>query len=147
MTAILRRAALAAAAVLMLAAAGGCRSHVRVNGKSYAMLNAREERELVLLARETLIRNSKKLITAEETSELRRREPELDIEYRGDCFGEAVVAWDLPRIKLEVVYEGQLNDPDPRRRGIFVRTMKKYPPVLDLRKEQRRRKTPAKRQP
>lgn len=129
-------------AVLLAASVSGCRSRIVVNGESYSMLNEREERELVILARETLIRNAKKLVTQDEVEELRRREPELRIDYRGDCSGEAVVIWDLKRIKLEVVYEGELNDSDPRRRNIIVRAMKKYPPVLDMRKEQRRRKTP-----
>lgn len=134
-------------AVLLAASVSGCRSRIVVNGESYTMLNEREERELVMLARETLIRNSSKLIAPDDVAELRRREPELRVDYRGDCSGEAVVIWDLKRIKLEVVYEGELNDSDPRRRSIVVRTMKKYPPVLDMRKEQRRRKTPAARKP
>lgn len=134
-------------AALLLASVSGCRSKIAVNGESYSMLNEREERELVMLARETLIRNAKKLVAQDEVEDIRRMEPELRIDYRGDCSGEAVVIWDLKRIKLEVVYEGELNDSDPRRRNIIVRAMKKYPPVLDMRKEQRRRKTPPVRKP
>ena len=134
-------------ALALALSVAGCRSKVVVNGKSYATLNEREERELVMLARETLIRNAKKLMAQDEVEEIRRREPEIRIDYRGDCFGDAVVSWDLKRIKLEVVYEGELNDSDPRRRSLIVRTMKKYPPVLDMRKEQRRQKKPSSRKP
>ena len=147
MGAVSFRAAVLAIAAGLAAVVSGCRNQVVVNGRSYAMLNEREERELVMLARETLIRNASKLITADEVAEVRRLEPETKIDYRGDCFGEAVVCWDLKRIKLEIVYEGKLNDSDPRQRNLFVRTMKKYPPVLDLRREQRRRRAPTPRQP
>jgi len=147
MFSILRRSAMILTAVLVLLPGVGCRSRIKVNGESYAMLNEREVRELVMLARETLVRSAGKIISREEADEVRRREPELTIDYRGDCFGDAVVSWDLKNIKLEVVYDGQLNESDPRRRGLFVRTMKKYPPVLDMRRERLRGKAPAPRKP
>ncbi len=147
MFSVLRRSAMILTAASFLLSGVGCRSRIEVDGEYYAMLDEREERELVMLARDTLVRSAGKIISKEEADEVRRREPELKIDYRGDCFGDAVVSWDLKNIKLEVVYEGKLNESDPRRRGLFVRTMKKYPPVLDMRKERLRGKAPAPRKP
>ena len=124
----------------------GCRSRIEVDGESYSMLTDRERAELVFFARQTMIRNSplstKKhrdpdspdLITIDEANEVRAVEPDLKIEYRGDCAGEAVVTWDLPNRKIEVVIEGQLND--PYKRDLMLRVMKKYGPVLDFRDKQ-----------
>jgi len=123
-----------------------CRNQINVNGESYDMLTERETVELVLFARKTLVRNSplaKKsrrppdeptLLSAEEAQAVRSTEPDLQIDYRGDCSGEAVVTWDLPQRKIEVVIQGQLNETNPFKRDLMVRIMKKYGPVLDMRK-------------
>ena len=121
----------------------GCRSSIEIDGESYSTLTESERSELVFFARQTLIRNSplakKKhrdpdspdLITIDEAKEVRAVEPDLKIEYRGDCSGEAVVTWDLPNRKIEVVIDGRLND--PYKRDLMLRVMKKYGPVLDFR--------------
>ena len=121
------------AAVFVLVLCFGCRNHIDVDGKSCAMLTDREVRELVMLARETMAKNSPRHATAEEVAEIRRTEPEIKIEYYGNCLGEAVISWELPTRKVEIVYDGQLNSSDPRERDMVLRTMQKQPPVLDFR--------------
>ena len=134
-----------------------CRSHVEVNGKSYDALTERETFELVLFARETLIKNSplaKKtrrapndptLLSTDEAKMVRSTEPELKIDYRGDCYGEAVVIWDMPKRKYEVVIEGMFNETSPFKRDVMVRIMKKHGPVLDFRDSQRKQRALAPR--
>lgn len=111
----------------------GCRSRIEVDGESYAMLDDREIAELKFVARETLLHNSSRLLDPQDIPAVRSKEPELAIDYRGDCSGQAVVTWDLAKRKYEVVIEGELNERSPRKRDIMVRVMGKYPEVLDLR--------------
>ena len=122
----------------LLALVCGCRNQIEVDGEHYDMLNDDEVAELVILARETLLRNSEKLLVpVDEAAAIRRMDPEMKIDYRGDCSGEAVVTWDMPRRKYEVVLDGQLNESSPFKRNLMVRIMKKHGPVLDFRESQR----------
>ena len=119
--------------VAILSLVGGCRSYVDVNGRSCAMLTEREVRELVAMARETMAKNSPRHASAAEVDEIRRTEPEIKINYYGNCLGEAVISWDLKTRKIEIVYDGQLNSTDPRERDMMLRVMEKQPPMLDFR--------------
>lgn len=134
--------------LLTLAFPCGCRNQIEVDGEHYDMLTEDETRQLLAFARETLIQNSPlaqkrrspdspQLLTIEEARKIRSSEPELKIEYRGDCSGEAVVIWDLEKHKFEVVVDGVLNETSPFKRNVMVRVMKKYGPVLDFRESQR----------
>ena len=98
------------------------------------MLTERETRELVIYARATMAKNSPRHATAEELEVIRRTDPEIKIQYYGNCIGEAVVSWDLKTRRIEIVYDGLLNSTDPRERDFLLRVMKKQPPVLDFRK-------------
>lgn len=129
----LPRLVLLTAVVAMLGICCGCRNHIDVNGRSCAILNEREVRELVILARETMAKNSPRHASAEEVAEIRRTEPEVKINYYGNCLGEAVIIWDLKTRKIEIVYDGQLNSTDPRERDMMLRVMEKQPPMLDFR--------------
>ena len=128
-----RHSILFAVGAAALALCGGCRSYVDVNGRSCAMLTENEVRELVILARETMARNSPKHASAAEVDAIRRTEPEVKISYYGNCLGEAVISWDLKTRKIEIVYDGQLNSTDPRERDMLLRVMEKQPPMLDFR--------------
>ena len=140
------RRALWAAIVMVLAICGGCRNHIDVKGRSCAMLTDREVRELVILARETMAKNSPRHATAAEVEEIRRTEPEIKIDYYGNCLGEAFIIWDLETRKIEIVYDGQLNSTDPRERDMMLRVMEKQPPMLDFRPG-RGKRVPSSRQP
>lgn len=133
------------AAGFALALCPGCRSYIDVDGKSCAMLTDREVRELVLVARETMAKNSPKHATPDEVAEIRRTEPEIKIRYYGNCLGEAVISWELETRKVEIVFDGQLNSNNPWERDIILRTMQKQPAVLDFRPG--RQQPPAQRQP
>ena len=133
-----RDLSLAAIGVAALALCGGCRSYVDVNGRSCAMLTEHEVRELVVFARETMAKNSPRHATAAELEEIRRTEPDIKINYYGNCLGEAVISWELKTRKIEIVYDGQLNSTDPRERDMILRVMEKQPPVLDFRPGRKR---------
>ena len=134
-----RLLAVFACGLAALAFGFGCRSYVDVNGRSCAMLTEREIHELVTIARATMAKNSPRHATAEEVEVIRSTKPTIKIQYYGNCLAEAVIAWDLKTRKIEVVFDGQLNSNDPMERDIMLRVMKKQPPVLDFRPEQRRR--------
>ena len=104
----------------------GCRSRIEVDGQHYDMLNEREVAGIVAFARAALEHNSPKLVRPGELAEIKSREPELKINYRGDCYGDATVIWDLADRKYEVVVDGQLNETSPLKRNMMLKVMKKY---------------------
>ena len=114
----------------------GCRNQIEVDGQHYDMLNEREVAEIVAFARATLEHNSPKLVRPSELVEIKSRAPELKINYRGDCYGDAIVIWDLADRKYEVVVDGELNETSPLKRNMMLRVMKKYPAdaVIDFSK-------------
>ncbi len=114
----------------------GCRNQIEVNGQHYDMLNERETAEIVAFARAALEHNSPKLVRPSELGEIKKLDPELKINYRGDCYGDATVIWDLADRKYEVVVDGVLNETSPLKRNMMLRVMKKYPPdaVVDFSK-------------
>ena len=105
----------------------GCRSQIEVDGQHYDMLNDQEISEIVAFARATLEHNSPKLVRPSELVEIKAKEPELRINYRGDCYGDATAIWDLADRKYEVVVDGVLNETSPLKRNMMLRVMKKYP--------------------
>ena len=131
-------------AVMASGILAGCRSRIEVDGQRYDMLNDREVAEIVAFARATLEHNSPKLVRSSELVEIKSQAPEVRINYRGDCYGDATVIWDLADRKYEVVVDGELNETSPLKRNMMLRVMKKYPPdaVVDFSK---RAKIPAKR--
>ena len=135
---IFRHLILFAALVAASALVCGCRNHIDVNGRSCAMLTESEVRELVLLARATMAKNSPRHASAEEVEEICRTEPKVKINYYGNCLGEAVIGWDLKSRKIEIVFDGQLNSRDPWERDIMLRVMAKQPEILDFRPGQSR---------
>ena len=131
-------------AVALAGILAGCRNRIEVDGQRYDMLNEREVAEIVAFARATLEHNSPKLVRPAELVEIKEKEPELKISYRGDCYGDATVIWDLADRKYEVVVDGELNETSPLKRNMMLRVMKKYPAdaVVDF---SNRAKIPAKR--
>ena len=123
-------------AVALAGILAGCRNRIEVDGQHYDMLNEREVAEIVAFARATLEHNSPKLVRPSELVEIKSREPELKINYRGDCYGDATVIWDLADRKYEVVVDGVLNETSPLKRNMMLRVMKKYPAdaVIDFSK-------------
>ena len=131
-------------AILVLIVLTGCRNQIEVDGQHYDMLNEREISEIVAFARVTLEHNSPKLVRPSELAEIKSKEPEFKINYRGDCYGDAAVIWDLADRKYEVVVDGVLNETSPLKRNMMLRVMKKFPDdaVVDFSK---RARIPAKR--
>lgn len=123
-------------AIPVLGILTGCRNQIEVDGQHYDMLNEREVAEIVAFARATLEHNSPKLVRPSELVEIKSKEPELKINYRGDCYGDATVIWDLADRKYEVVVDGELNETSPLKRNMMLRVMKKYPAdaVIDFSK-------------
>ena len=123
-------------AIPVLGILTGCRNQIEVDGQHYDMLNERETAEIVAFARAALEHNSPKLVRPSELVEIKSKEPELKINYRGDCYGDATVIWDLTDRKYEVVVDGELNETSPLKRNMMLRVMKKYPAdaVIDFSK-------------
>ena len=117
----------------------GCRNRIEVNGQHYDMLNDEEIAGIIAFARAALEHNSPKLVRPAELAEIKVREPELRINYRGDCYGDATVIWDLADRKYEVVVDGVLNETSPLKRSMMLRVMKKYrdDAVIDFSKRAR----------
>ena len=117
----------------------GCRNQIEVNGQHYDMLNERETAEIVAFARAALEHNSPKLVRPSELVEIKKLDPELKINYRGDCYGDATVIWDLADRKYEVIVDGRLNETSPLKRSMMLRVMKKYrsDAVIDFSKRAR----------
>ena len=117
----------------------GCRNRIEVNGQHYDMLNDEEIAGIIAFARAALEHNSPKLVRPAELAEIKAREPELRINYRGDCYGDATVIWDLADRKYEVVVDGVLNETSPLKRNMMLRVMKKYrdDAVIDFSKRAR----------
>ena len=135
-----------AVAFLCVLGLTGCRNQIEVDGQHYDMLNEREIAEIVAFARATLEHNTPKLVRPSELIEIKSKEPELKINYRGDCYGDAIVIWDLADRKYEVVVDGFLNETSPLKRNMMLRVMKKYrdDAVIDFSKKARiPGKTPA----
>ena len=113
-------------AVALAGILAGCRNRIEVDGQHYDMLNEREVAEIVAFARATLEHNSPKLVRSSELVEIKSQAPEVRINYRGDCYGDAAVIWDLADRKYEVVVDGELNETSPLKRNMMLRVMKKY---------------------
>ena len=130
---------LALLAIPVLSIQTGCRSQIEVNGQHYDMLNEREVAEIVVFARLMLENSGKDIVLPSDIVEIKTREPELKINYRGDCYGDATVIWDLTHRKYEVVVDGVLNETSPAKRNMMLRVMKKYPAdaVIDFSKRAR----------
>ena len=140
----MKKYVLALFAIPVLTVLTGCRNQIEVDGQHYDMLNEREISEIVAFARATLEHNSPKLVRPSELVEIKSKEPEFKINYRGDCYGDAAVIWDLSDRKYEVVVDGVLNETSPLKRNMMLRVMKKFPDdaVVDFSKRSR---IPAKR--
>ncbi|MDR0931815.1 MAG: hypothetical protein LBM70_02210 [Victivallales bacterium] len=86
----------------------GCAPTITVNNVSYKVLTVKEERHLIEIARRLLIRPGK-VLTAQEVNVVQRQEPQLEIVYSDDFFGEATVRWTTPKKIIEVHFDGELN--------------------------------------
>lgn len=127
----LQRLAQATAVVALSLGLTACRSTVKVDGKSYSMLYDSEIEELISAARFTLQRNSDKsqIVTKSELKNAFANTPDVEIDYFGNCLGNAKISWDFPNRTTIVVFKGELNN--PRNRFIAVNIKEKMPAIID----------------
>lgn len=72
--------------------AGGCGEHIIINGVSYRVLDADEEKEMLSFARLTLLNSEQKLTPAEKNFIL-NTQPLIRISYTGNKYGRASYEW------------------------------------------------------
>ncbi len=104
---------------IMLLTCPGCRTAVTTEGKPCYGLSSSDQKELIEIARTSLLRPNK-IVTPEETVRIRNSEPEIDIRYTGDQFGRAKITWDLPQRKIAVIFADDLLDEHTRRLMVEV---------------------------
>ena len=100
--------------ILLLAALlvliSGCATYVESDGNRYAALSESQQKYLVTVSRQTLVKYSKKGVVSKNESEYAKRHaPEIRIKYRGDRYGSAVVMWRTPGRQLEFHFEDDLT--------------------------------------
>lgn len=117
-----------AAAILSLVVQWGCASSptLTVNNKTYYVLSAEEEQQLVRKARRLLIKPSKAL-TKEEVAFVQTSEPEVNIRYIADRTGEAKIMWTMPKKIITIHFGGELLS---ETMGWSLETEKRVPDVL-----------------
>ena len=117
--------------LMLLVVLTGCRSTIKVNDKSFYMLRDSEIDELISTARYTLRVNSskQKIITDSELRYALNNQPDVQIEYFGDCLGNARISWQFPERKTTVLFRGELNN--EHNRFIAVSLQEKQPEVID----------------
>lgn len=114
-------------AALSLVMLWGCSSPtITVNDKTYRVLSAGEEKQLVRDARLLLGRPGKAL-TKEEVRFVQKNEPELTIRYTADRTGDAKVVWTTPQKIITMHFGGELLSDTM---GWTLETEKRVPEVL-----------------
>lgn len=114
-------------AALSLVMLWGCSSPtLTVNGKTYRVLSADEEKQLVRDARLLLGRPGKAL-NKEEVRFVQKTEPEVTIHYTGDRTGDAKIVWKTSEKIITMHFGGELLSDTM---GWTFETEKRVPEVL-----------------
>ena len=98
--------------LVLLLVLTGCTAKVPgKDGNMYQPLSQSQIDHLILISRASL-RNSlnKSLICKSEFQYAMRNDPQVKIDYLGDCFGKAKIIWFTGERKLEFTYEDALTD-------------------------------------
>ena len=111
----------------------GCASNkVLVDGVEYEALTEEEIDRLCYLAELYLKNNVPNVITPQEAKMLGRMLPVCSIKYHGDRTGRAIVRWDLPQRKIDVVFDGKLLMPSAK---CWVQSEDKNTEIIDFTKK------------
>jgi len=108
----------------------GCAPTVVVDGVRYTALTERQRAQMVAFCRRSIKLNAQGKLTRQEVAFIQRNEPEIKIQYTGDCYGYATVAWYLPTRTIDMKFAGDLlserphvmlgiSDPEAQRQGVL----------------------------
>ncbi len=100
-------------AVLLAGVLASCRTGKTIHGDPCYTLSEAELTDMVAVARKSLRKPGKKL-TPEEIRHVMNSEPEITVQYEGDCCGKVKVHWTLPDKHVSVIYSGLLDNPAKR---------------------------------
>ena len=98
--------------VLMLLLSSGCISGPTAmtdDGRKCRALTEKQLQYLIVMARNSLRADKKNNISPAELRIINNTPPDLNIEYRGDCFGTAIITWETPTRKLGMWFDRHLD--------------------------------------
>lgn len=84
----------------------GCHETAIINGQRFEVLSEREERTLVLLAKDSL-KNSPNTLSDRDHYACMTTEPKLEIKYMADRSGQAKVIWKLHDKRVIIGFAGE----------------------------------------
>ena len=84
----------------------GCYETAMINGQRFRVLSEREEKTLVLLAKDSL-KNSPKTLSPRDHYACMTTEPKLEIKYMADRSGQAKVIWTLDDKRVVIGFAGE----------------------------------------
>ena len=79
------------------------------DGRKCRALSDKQLSYLVAMARNALKSDKKNNISAGDLRIINTTAPDINIEYRGDCFGTAIISWETPTRKLGMWFDRQLD--------------------------------------
>ena len=97
---------------LLMLILSGCSTPegMTVYGTKCKVLSEDQTADLIRFCRKTLYKNAQKYkISPEEMNIIRKTEPDLRAEYRGDCYGTLLIAWETPSRKIGLRFENHLD--------------------------------------
>ena len=99
-------------AVLIMAISSGCvsRTAVTTDGRECKALSDDQITYLVVMTRNAVKKNAKKHnISDRELAFVMRTKPDIQIKYRGDCFGTLLIYWRTPARRIGMRIEDHFN--------------------------------------
>lgn len=84
----------------------GCYETAVINGERFRVLSEREEKTLIILAKDSL-KNSPKALSPRDHYACMTTEPKLEIKYMDDRCGQAKVIWTLHDKRVVIGFAGE----------------------------------------
>ncbi len=103
---------LSLAAIIITAISSGCVSNTAVttDGRECKALSDDQITYLVVMTRNAVKKNAKKHnISDRELAFVLRTQPEIEVQYRGDCFGTMSITWETPYHIVGMRFEDYLD--------------------------------------
>ena len=99
-------------ALLIMAISSGCvsRTAVTTDGRACKALSDDQITYLVVMTRNAVKKNAKKHnISDRELAFVMRTKPDIQVKYRGDCFGTMMISWETPHHIVGMRFEDYLD--------------------------------------
>ena len=98
--------------VLTALISGGCiigPTATTDDGRTCRALSEKQLEYLIAITRNALKSDKKNKISAFELRIINTTRPDINIEYRGDCFGTAIITWETPTRKIGMWFDRHLD--------------------------------------